>query len=530
MSSSPEPNLFPDDDLDVLPLQRGVRLELLVRDPEAISALQKVPEGNERSEFALRALQVGLLAFRQAQGQVDADAVRRESERMLDALKSQLATHSDKVRDNLANSLKEYFDPESGRFQERVERLVRKDGDLERVLRTELGKESNFAQTMNGFVGKDSPLMKMLDPDQAKGVLASIRSTVQNQLTDQQELVLGQFSLDNEEGALTRLVKELKTNQGDLTKNLGDKITSVVKEFSLDEEDSALSRLVRNVDRAQKTITSQFSLDEEGSALARLKRELSGLLKEQQKSNLEFQQEVTTTLNAMKVRKEESERSTRHGIEFEDALCEYVLRNGQSNGDIVESTGATVGRIKNCKVGDCVMQLGPESTAAGARIVLEAKEDASYTIKDALLEIERARNNRDATTGIFVFSSKTAPTGTESFRRYGDDIVIVWDAEDPATDLYLDVSLTLARALSIRIDRNREELKEVDVDAIDRAVMGIEKRLSDYDDISKYAETICSSGEKIKKKVDVSRKAIVRELETLKTEVGDLKIVMRSPN
>jgi biotin operon repressor len=60
--------------------------------------------------------------------------------------------------------------------------------------------------------------------------------------------------------------------------------------------------------------------------------------------------------------------------------------------------------------------------------------------------------------------------------------------------------------------------------------MGIEKRLSDYDDISKYAETICSSGEKIKKKVDVSRKAIVRELETLKTEVGDLKIVMRSPN
>ena len=55
--------------------------------------------------------------------------------------------------------------------------------------------------------------------------------------------------------------------------------------FSLDDEESALSRLVRNVDRAQRTITSQFSLDDDQSALARLKRELTKMMKEQREAD-----------------------------------------------------------------------------------------------------------------------------------------------------------------------------------------------------------------------------------------------------
>ena len=45
------------------------------------------------------------------------------------------------------------------------------------------------------------------------------------------------------------MIGELTTNHGQLTEALQKKIDAVVDEFSLDKEDSALSRLVRNVER-----------------------------------------------------------------------------------------------------------------------------------------------------------------------------------------------------------------------------------------------------------------------------------------
>ena len=81
---------------------------------------------------------------------------------------------------------------------------------------------------------------------------------METQLTAQRNHVLREFSLDNKEGALARLVGELSANHGADDQVLGEKIDTVVREFSLDEENSALSRLVRNVDRAQRTISQRI--------------------------------------------------------------------------------------------------------------------------------------------------------------------------------------------------------------------------------------------------------------------------------
>ena len=124
-------------------------------------------------------------------------------------------------------------------------------------------------------VGRDSPLMKRPRPAAiATACWPRSRKRVDDQLTQQRDHVLKEFSLDNKDGALARLVSELTTNHGDLSKDLQTKIDVVVKEFSLNDENSALSRLVQNVDRAQRTITNEFSLDNETSCLSRLKREL----------------------------------------------------------------------------------------------------------------------------------------------------------------------------------------------------------------------------------------------------------------
>src|SRR5207245_8518381 len=106
-----------------------------VEDSDTIAELCQYPEGEERERFALSALRIGVLALRQARGQVDGEQIRRQTDYMLQALQAQLGEHAALVHNRLTASLKDYFDPDSGRFQERVNRLIRKDGELEDLLR-----------------------------------------------------------------------------------------------------------------------------------------------------------------------------------------------------------------------------------------------------------------------------------------------------------------------------------------------------------------------------------------------------------
>lgn len=538
----------PDYDGESLPM--SLSLELLVKDAETIAELCRHREGIDRDQFALDALRIGMLALRQARGQVDVDLIQRETQRMLGMLESHLGDHSRTVQSHLTVALKDYFDPDSGRFNERVKRLVEKDGELERVLRAQIGsQDSELCKTLLAHLGQNSPLMKLLSPTESQGLIAALRDAVAEQLSDQRTRVLSEFSLDNRQGALARIVDELTAKNGKLSGDLQSKIDTVVKEFSLDEENSALSRLVRNVEGAQKTISREFSLDnetsafsrmrallqmtsdaihsnltldEESSSLARLRREMLDILEKHSKSNTDFQSEVKVTLAAMVARKEESERSTRHGIDFEDAVGECLERQCLAGGDILSRTGMTTGLIKNCKVGDFIVELGPDSAAPMAKICVEAKEKAEYSVAGARSEIETGRKNRQAQVGLFVFSKRTAPAKIDEVARYGDDVFVVWDAEDAASDLYLKIGLTLARALCIRSGR-QSKTQAADFEAITEAILAIEKQAQSLEDVKKSADTIQSSSEKILERVRISRKALERQVETLKEKMAELR-------
>jgi hypothetical protein len=504
-------------------LPYSLPLELTVQDSETIAELCAFAEGDAREQFALKALRIGVLAMNQARGQIDTEAIRRESDRLIENMEGRLNEHANLVHERVTARLKEYFDPENGRFQERVERLVKQDGELEVLLRRQIGGEdSELCKTLTAHFGEESELMKLLSPDQSRGLLAAMRQTLDEQLTAQREHVLKQFSLDEKDGALCRFIEELESRQGELTQDLHAKIDDVVKEFSLDEENSALSRLVRNVDRAQLTITKEFSLDDENSALARLKRELLTLLKEQSETNRAFQEEVKVALGEMVARKEERGRSASHGLDFEDAVFECIQREAQSVGDIATRTGNTTGRIKNCKVGDYVVELGPESAAPEVRITIEAKEKDGYQLATARQEIETARKNRDAQVGIFVFSGKTAPEGVKWLDRFGNDVFVIWDAENADTDLYLNVGLSLARFLCFR-SKKREKGQGADLNEIDKAILEIEKRAGSLEQIKKWTDTIRSSSEKIDKEVRLSRKSLLKQIEVLTQKMDALK-------
>jgi hypothetical protein len=497
-------------------------LNLVVEDADIIRALVEYADGEPRNQYAIEAMKIGILALRHVGGQVSGDLIKRESERLIKDMQQTLDGHMRMVHGRLGDALKEYFDPESGRFNDRIRRLCSQDGELSQIMKGFLdGENSQLARTMLTQIG---PLMKHLDPQQSEGLLAVLRVSVEGQLSQHRDHVLKEFSLDYKDGALSRLVSELTTKHGDLTKDLQKKIDDVVKEFSLNEEGSALSRLVQNVTVAQRTITSEFSLDSDTSCLSRLKRELVELLATAEKKNQQFQEEVKVSLAKIVTTRQEAERSTRHGVQFEDAVCEFLVRQAQHAGDIAVPTGNSTGLIRNCKVGDCVIELGPDSAAAGAKIAVEAKEEMGYSLSRAREEVETARKNRGADFGLFVFSKKTAPAGLDTFQRYGNDIVVVWDAEDPTSDVFLKAGVIAARALCFRSER-QSAAQQVDFEAIEKAILEIEKRAGNLDDVRKSAETIQSASGKILERVRIDREALEKQVEVLRDRVKDLRAI-----
>jgi len=539
-----------EDAESTIALPRQLSLELLVRDPDVIAELLSLAAGESRDDFALKALRIGVLALRQARGQLDVEAIRREGDRLLVGLQSQLEAHSKQVHEKTATTLREYFDPQSGRFQERVERLIKRDGELELTLRRQLGTDdSELSKTLALHFGQESQLLKWLNPDKSSGLLGALREAMDEQLSAQREQVLKQFSLDNKEGALARFIVELNERQGDLTGQLQDQIETIKKEFSLNDEDSALSQLVLKVQQAQRTITREFdlhedasalsrlkrmmehtnstiheqlSLDEENSALARLKRELLGLFTDQREQNTKFQEEVKIALNTMVARKAEAARSTRHGLDFEAALLDVLQVEVHKSGDCCEATGARVGRIKNCKKGDAVIELGPESIAPGARVVVEAKEEAGYQLTDARAEIDEARKNRDAQVGLFVFSLKTAPLTLEPLSRIGNDVFVLWDPEDPNTELTLKLAVSLCRALAVRQEMKDQSQTE-DWNVIEGAILHIEKAVGGFEEMQTSADQVLKHAEKMLKRIGLMRKELEKQIDVLREKTQGLK-------
>jgi hypothetical protein len=471
-----------------------------VSDPEVLLALSDYPDGPQRTNFLVTALKVGVLSLKAARGTLDSDAVRREGDRLIEQLGERLNTWRGKFEERVTGSLAHYFDPQQGMFTERVNRLTKADGELATVVRQQVkDAEGNLSRVFEQFIGENSQLLKLLDPTGENHLVAMLQRTLDGVVQAQNLAILSQFSLDNKDSALVRFLGELTSKHGDLSQALSRDMQAVVAEFSLDKEDSALSRLVSRVETAQRSLTSELSLDNENSALKRMYK----MLQEHQHAVLENQRQLAATLDAavqaLQARREEAARSTRHGLEFEAALGDHLRGLVMAAGDLLQDSGASTGVIPNCKVGDHVITVGPEKLAAGARIVIEAKESASHDLNKTLQEADVARRNRAAGVCVFVHSTKTAGPSIPAFARYGHDIVVKWDADDPAGDAWLQAALMVATALSVRAATHGKQ-DAASFDAVDKAIERIRKHIEGFEEISTSATTVQRSAEKILKR------------------------------
>jgi hypothetical protein len=178
--------------------------------------------------------------------------------------------------------------------------------------------------------------------------------------------------------------------------------------------------------------------------------------------------------------------------------------------------------IKNCKVGYLIVELGADCSAAGAMFVVEAKEDASYTLAKARVEIETARKNRGARVGLFLFSAKTSPEGIDPLVRHDEDVFLVWDAEKIESDVILRAGLSLAKALCVRQQKERDDT-EGKWEDIDAAILAVEKEAARLANMKTWTETIQSKSDKILEEARKMTSNLEKQVAVLRDSVEVLR-------
>jgi hypothetical protein len=493
-----------------------LRLELVVHDQEVMTELLRFEAGEARERYALAALRLGVLALRQASGAIDSGEIRQAGERMITDLQALLNENGERLKRELGQALADYLDPRKGTFQQRIERLIADDGELVRLLKCHVdGEDSAIAKTLARQVGEASPLVRLLDPASEQGFSKQMTSVIHAALSDQRDAVLAQFSLDSSDSALSRLVQQITDKQGKLRQDFAQDIAAMTKQFSLDDENSALSRLVSRVDKAQEGIVRQFTLDDEQSALSRLRREITDRIGKLAAQQGEFQESVRATLASLNSRRVAEAKSPVHGVDFEESVSQFLRQEAERLGDLFDAVGARTGRVPGKKVGDQVIEMGPESHAAGRKIVFECKERQGYSDQEARDELDQARKNREAHVGVFVWSAKVVPPGVEPLRRFGRDAIsVVWDADDPTTDVYLRSAYSVARALVFG-SVVQSSMPEVPVEEIEQSILRVEKHAQKLEQISRSGQTIKNSAETILDEARKLQDGLNRELELL---------------
>lgn len=526
----------------------SITLTLTITDSECLAELLARNEGADRNFFALSALRVGVLSLRQASGVIDRTGLRNEGDRLIGSLHAALKSHYEKTTSDIGGVLEKYFDVNDGALLQRLDRLVKKDGELETILSRNVGAESPLSSTLERHLGAESPMMQTISTDRSKGLLAALNEVLEASVKSHSRTITSEFTLDNKDSALSRLVAKITDENGQLRKEFSGDLETMRKEFSLDNKSGALSRLVGQVEQSRRAIVAEFSpdnegsilskigrllestnesirgsltLDDEKSPLSRLKRELVGAVGEMEKKNSEFQTEVRETLAAITAKRSESKRSTRHGDEFHEEVGAFIEHEAQRLNDVCELTGDFPGAIPRCKKGDAVVSLGPESSAPGVAIVFEAKNDKSYTLKKALDEILVARENRRSECGVFVFAREAAPEGLDQISRFGQDIVVVWDSEDLYSDVNLKAAYSIARCIAV--DKTKEnDTKTGEIVAIENAVKSVARSIELLGSIQTMATTVKNNGEKIVKKAAKIQSDVTDQLELIDQHVAGL--------
>ncbi|AUX42241.1 uncharacterized protein SOCE26_036700 [Sorangium cellulosum] len=487
----------------------------------------------QRAGLVTDAWTIGLRALLNAHRQAEESRLYDISKTLKEDLDEQLAAYIERQQATLVQVLARYFDPRDGQVIARLEGFLRDEGDLARTMERFLSPEHGaLAQTLARELGEKSPLLRRLSLTDSEGLLFLIEAKLREVLEENQAEVARALDPVAEDGAVARFLRALRKQLEDADKDRSKQLALATKALDANDENSLLSRLARETAAARTALLSAMNPELPNSPMAVLKNSLTAVLRQHGESQREalaamqerqakLEQAIRESLVRLEERKRGDARSARGGFNYEEAVLLFVQRTVEGAPVTVDTTGNTVGAKPGCKVGDQVIRFTKESIYAGSALVIEAKRDGAYNVTKALEELERARGNRLAHSGVFVMARSHASAAFPRFARYGNDILVVWDEEDKETDPYLHAAVLLGLALA-SCQRRPEDAG--DIEALADIEHHIRKELGRLERMRKLSESISSNAEQLGEEVRKGGDALGRLLRKAKATLTALNV------
>ncbi|GMV26663.1 MAG: hypothetical protein AMXMBFR58_26940 [Phycisphaerae bacterium] len=255
------------------------------------------------------------------------------------------------------------------------------------------------------------------DPQSAlsvfKGQLTEVNGKLRKELADDVQRFQREFDLGNADGALARLVQRVEEAQKRIT-----------GEFTLDNQASALSKLKGEIVGLLSELrdrNTQFQQDVK-AAVESLKA-VRGERERNTAGGQDFESALCELL---------ASEAGRLGDQFEAVGATPGEVPRSKKGDAVIVLGAET------------------AAAGRRIVIEAKRQAKNLAQARAELEEARRNRAADIGIFVFASASAGGLTGVDSFCRHGDDLVVVWDPEDRTTDVYVKAAVSVARALVVR--------------------------------------------------------------------------------
>lgn len=470
-----------------------------------------------RQQLAVEVWSVGLRAFQNAFAQAEAAQLRDVGKSLLEDVEKQLERHTKDQEAKMQTVLRAYFNPEDGQVTQRLKRFVDDDGELARVLRQHIAPEdSTLAKTLAQRVGEQSPLFRRLDPEDSEGLVKQLEVKIAETIQQGQDGFAKALDPAAEDSPIARFLRQLRERLNEDREDQQKQLKTVTEAIDANNEDSLLNRMLRQTETTQKQLVSAMDPSNEDSPLGKIQRTLGKMIEKHMEDNKEllheadkrqqdFEKEIREAIARFEQSRKEAERTTFGGLEFEDAAFAFIHDALEGGPYIVEATGNTPGLIRNSKIGDVVVRFAGEHAFAGSGLVVEVKRSSAYTTAQALEEIETARKNRDCQAGVFIMARGSAPKGFPRFARYGSDILLTWDREDPETNPYLHAGILAGLAL---VTRRQKVGDEGDIEALRGIEKDIRHEVKRLSEMETWTSNIHRDAGKIDEQIRIAKKKL----------------------
>jgi len=203
-----------------------LNLSLEVTDPNVIAYLTAFEGEQVRCEMAHEALKVGVIAIRSASPTLDTTVVQAKFSDM----EARLRDYVDEFMTAVQGEMATYFKDQDGLVPKSLQGAFGEHGQLARTFQQFFDpSHGRLATLMQQQIGPASVFGRALDPKNKDGILALIEAKVQSLIEGRLEVIVGEFSLDNEASAMCRLQKLLNDSFTQINQSLGIKAATALE-------------------------------------------------------------------------------------------------------------------------------------------------------------------------------------------------------------------------------------------------------------------------------------------------------------